>query len=392
MLTGARRWSAPLAVIALAALAVAAGAFVRAHAAPAPWSYFAQDQQVYLAVARAPFSDDPQVHHANGCWRLLPPLLARYIGRPLGGPERGFLVLTFAAFALLPLAAWRWLDALGASRTSALAGAGVMALSPPVVGLLAWDVVRVDPVGLLLLFLAATATIQGRGGALVAAVAALAFTKETAMLGAFFAIAWAVLVNRRLVPAAAASVVTAVAIRSVLQWWIVASPQYPFSILKDLHVVVGSISARYVARRLLLATAGTFNVLVPLVVIGMVSRRWGGRELALSGAIAVTMVQLVFATDNERVAAAGYPFVLAWGAMQLDALDERERRWAGAAVAIAQIPWLLELGRVWPAPPPGDSFPHMPPMRYVEIAIAAASVLAAAVALRRRPAAQAATA
>src|SRR5580765_1031856 len=137
MLAGARRW---LAALGLAALALAAGAFVRAHAAPAPWHYFAQDQQVYLAVARAPFSDDPQVHHANGCWRLLPPLLARYIGLPLGGPERGVLVLTFSMFALPSSAAWGWLEALCASRTSALSCGGVMALAPPGGGLFGWDV------------------------------------------------------------------------------------------------------------------------------------------------------------------------------------------------------------------------------------------------------------
>jgi hypothetical protein len=261
-----------------------------------------------------------------------------------------------------------------------------MALSPPIVGLLGWDVVRVDPVGLVLLFVAATATVRDRGAWLMAAIAALALTKETAMLGAFFAIAWALLVNRRLMPAAAASLCVAVAIRSFVQWWIVPSPLWPFTTLKDFHVVMSSMSASYAARRLLLATAGTFNLLMPLAAIGMASRRWGGRELALAGAIAVAMTQLLFATDNERVVAAGYPFVLAWSAMQLDAFDERTRRLAAAALVLAQIPWLLEMGRVWPAPLPEDQLPHMPPIRYVEIAIAVASVLGAGAALVRRPA------
>jgi len=145
-----------------------------------------------------------------------------------------------------------------------------------------------------------------------------------------------------------------------------------------------SMSVTYAGRRLLLTTAGTFNLLVPLVAVGMASRRWSGRETALALALAVAVIQLLFATDNERVAAAAYPFVLAWSALQLDALDERDRRWAGAAVALAQIPWLLRMGRVWPAPPPDDQLPHMPPLRYVEIAIAAASVVAAAAAWPRR--------
>lgn len=372
------------AAAALGVLAVAVAAFVRAHAAPAPWQYFAYDQQVYLAIARAPFSADPQVHHASGCWRLLPPLLARYMGMPLGGPERGFLVLTFSMFALLPLAACAWLAALGASRTSTLAGAGVMAIAPPVVGLMAWDVVRVDPVGLLLLFLAGTAAVRGRGGWLCAAIAAMALTKETALLGAFFAVAWAVLVNRRLLPAAVAAVMLAIGIRAALQWWIVASPEYPFNNLKDFHVVIGSMSGTYAGRRLLLTTAGTWNLLVPPVAIAMASRRWSGREVAFTAALAVTMIQLGFATDNERIVAAGYPFVLAWTALQLDTLDESKRRWAGAVLVLAQIPWLLQMGRVWPRPLPDDQLPHLPPIRYVEIAIVLSSVVAAAAAFFRR--------
>jgi hypothetical protein len=264
-----------------------------------------------------------------------------------------------------------------------------MAIAPPVIGLLAWDVVRVDSVGLLLLFLAVTAAVRGRGVWMCVAIAAMALTKETALLGAFFALSWAVLVNRRLIPSAIAGVLLAFGIRSLLQWWIVASPEYPFNNLKDFHVVLQSMSASYVARRLLLTTAGTWNLLLPFVVAGMASRRWGGREVALTGALAVTMIQLGFATDNERVVAAGYPFVLAWCALQLDTLDERARRWAGLALVAAQIPWLLQMGRVWPAPLPEDQLPHFPPIRYVEVALVLASVAAAAIALARRPRVQA---
>jgi hypothetical protein len=375
---------APLwaAAAALAALSLAVAAFIRAQAAPAPWHYFAHDQQVYLAIARAPFTDDPQVHHGSGSWRLLPPLIARYLGIPLGGPERGFLVLTFSTFALLPAACLAWLTALGVSRVPAVACAAVMAIAPPVVGLLAWDVVRVDSVGLLLLFAAATAAVRGRGLPLCVIVAAMAFTKETALLGAFFALAWAVCVNRTLLPAAVLSAVLAFGIRWLLQWWMPASP--PFDNLKDFRVVMTSMSASYAARRLLLTTVGTWNLLVPFVAVAMVSRRWGGREVALAGALAVTMIQLLFATDNERVVAAGYPFVLAWCALQLDTIEEARRRWAAAAIVLAQIPWLLQMGRVWPVPLPDDRLPSYPPIRYVEIAIALGAAALAALAWTKR--------
>jgi hypothetical protein len=99
----------------------------------------------------------------------------------------------------------------------------------------------------------------------------------------------------------------------------------------------------------------------------------------------VAMVQLLVATDNERVVAAAYPFVLAWCALQLDTIDERRRRWAGLAILLAQIPWLLVMGRVWPVPLPEDQLPHFPPIRYVEIAIVLGSAAAAAVAVTKRP-------
>jgi hypothetical protein len=374
-----RAWPAA----ALVALALASAGFVRAHAAPAPAYYFTSDQQVYLAIARAPFSGDRMAHHGSASWRVLPPLLARYIGMPLGGPDRGFMVLTFTMFALLPIAAWAWLDALGVSRGSSFIGAAVMAVAPPVIGRMAWDVVRVDPVSLLLLFAAAIATVRGSGAWLCVTIAALAFTKETALLAAFFALSWAVLVNRALLPAAAAAALLASGIRALLQWAIVPM-DYSFDNLHDFHSVMQSMAATYAARRLLLTTAGTWNFLLPLVAIAMVSRRWAGREWALTGAIAVTMIQLLFATDNERVVAAGYPFVLAWSAPLLDTLPGRDRRWAGAALVLAQLPWLLEMGRVWPVPPTDDQLPHLPPIRYVEIVIAIASVIGAGVIVMRR--------
>jgi hypothetical protein len=221
----ARPPSDTIVAAALAGLSLAAAAFIQACAAPAPAHYFAHDQQVYLAIARAPFSDAPIANHGPGSWRILPALLARVIGTPFGGPERGFFVLTFATFALLPLAAWRWLNALGVSRTSAVACAAVMALAPPIVGLLAWDVVRVDSVSLLLLFVAATAAVRGRGGWMCSVIAAMALTKETALLGAFFALSWAVLMRRRLLPAAVIAVTLAVGIRAFLQWFFVRRPR-----------------------------------------------------------------------------------------------------------------------------------------------------------------------
>jgi hypothetical protein len=96
------------------------------------------------------------------------------------------------------------------------------------------------------------------------------------------------------------------------------------------------------------------------------------------------MIQLLFASDNERVVAAGYPFVLAWTAIQLDTLNERDRRWTSVAIVLAQIPWLLEMGRIWPAPLPEGELPHFPVIRFAEIGIVFLSVGGALAGLVRR--------
>ena len=376
-MTAARR---PRAVVvttaaALAAVSLSAGAFIRANAAPAPAHQFATDQPTYLAIARAPFSDDPLVRRAPYSRRVLMPLAARGVGALAGGPERGFLIVTFATFAALPLAAYCWLTAVGASRTSAFTGAGVMALAPPVVGLFAWDPVRVDSLLLLLLFGAAIATVRGHGIAMLALLGAAVLTKESGAIGIAFALAWALLVDRRLLPYAAAAAVIAIGVRVLLRWWLPAAPEFPFDNMDAVRVMLDSLSIGYAGRRLLLATAGTWNLLVPFAAAAIASRLPRGRELALTTALAVAMMQLVFASDNERLVAAGYPFVLALCATQLDTFEPRTRTMIGIVLVLAQIPWLLQMGRVWPVPQ-DDTLPHFPPIRFVEIGIFLVTIVA----------------
>jgi len=195
--------------VCLGALSLVNAAFIREYAAPAATEYFSEDQQAYIAIARAPFSNEPQVHHRPYAWRILPSLLARAIGGVAGGPERGFLILTFATFALLPLATLFWMAALRISTTTSTACAAVMAFAPPVVGLFAWDVVRVDAFAILLMFVLATATVRGDIVVMSATVVALTFTKEVVFIGVFFAVAWAWFLDRRLLlPALAGGINT----------------------------------------------------------------------------------------------------------------------------------------------------------------------------------------
>ena len=98
--------------------ALFAGAFIRAHAAPTPSEFLAYDQPAYLSLARQPFIQTPAVY-PPASWRILPPLAARVLGDLVGGgPERGFLVLTFGCFVLMPIAAFAWLGALGVDASA----------------------------------------------------------------------------------------------------------------------------------------------------------------------------------------------------------------------------------------------------------------------------------
>lgn len=374
-----------LAAAALGALSLAVAFFVRGHAAPAPLHYFAYDQVAYLAMARAPLSDDPQVHHRPYSWRPLVPLMARTIRDLAGGPDRAFLVLMFVTFALLPGATLWWLAGLHVTPSAARVAAAAMALAPPIVGLFAWDVVRVDAFALLLMFVLAGTTVRGHWRWLYVVIVALALTKEVVFVGLAFVACWGWLVDRRALRHSLIGAGLAVLIRSVLVPWMwPADPRFAFDNVAVVHAVLTSLSPLYVFRRLLLATSGTWNLLLPLVACRLVRVPMRREELALALGIAASYGQMVFAGDNARIVAVAYPFVLALAAFELEALPAVTRSWVAAMAVLGQIPWLLTFGRVWPAPPPGGELPHFPAIRFVEVAVMAGSVSAATIVLSRR--------
>jgi hypothetical protein len=361
------------AAFALSLLALTVATVLRYAAQPAPAHYFEHDQQVYLAMARTPFADTPQARAAPASWRILPPLLARVLGA--GHAELGFFVLTFASFALIPVVTLAFLRHLGATPTSAMICSAVAAIAPPVVGYMSWDVVRVDPFALLLTVTAAAGVVTGRPLPLIIGVIALSMTKETVLLGAFFPVAWSILNNRRTLPLAVACGVTGVVIRwALLPYWLPPSPNEQFANLDGFDGVIEALSVRYVARRALLATSATWNVLLPLAVIWVVRERARSQTLVLLTTVGVALAQVLFASDTQRVVAAGYPFVLAMCAFELDRLPERWRRIVGATLLVGQLPWLLVYGR---------TIPEMPGIRSIEILIFIGSGFAALVTWRR---------
>ena len=348
-----------LAALSCGALIVAA--LIRTYAKPGPQILFSGDQQAYLSLARQPFVQT-RVVYPPATWRVLPPLVARGIGEVTGGgPERGFLVLTFACYALIPVAAFAWLRALGVAVDAALSGAAVVSITPTVLGYTAWDVVRVDPPSCLMLFLGALAVVKRRKAMFILVVTALAFTKETAMIVALFGAAWATLVDRRMLATSVVAVAVALFVRRILlQAWLMPVA-VPFDNLFGFKQMIrDELTLRYVARRLLLASASTWNVMLPLAAAWLVDQRRHPRAQAFLCAILVAEAQILFASDTQRLVAAAYPFVIACCAFQMERYDRRSRMLTAAALVAAQVPWLLENGQVV----------HFVWLRGVEIAIA----------------------
>jgi hypothetical protein len=212
---------------------------------------------------------------------------------------------------------------------------------------------------------------------LILAILALSLTKETVLLAAFFAIGWSVLFARKMLPVALLATAAGVLLRWILlPLWLPSPAADGFANLNGFHGVIDSLSFHYVARRGLLATASTFNVLLPLAAMAVIRERRSARGWLFAASIAVAFSQTLFASDTQRVTAAAYPFVLVLCGFELDRLAEDRRWFVGALLVAAQCPWLLVYGRL---------VPDLPGIRFVEIVIFVASVSAAAVTWASRP-------
>jgi hypothetical protein len=354
------------------AAALVAATLIHRYAAPAPAHYFLVDQPRYLDFARHPFA----VAHVDAphTWRVLAPLAARGIGEIVGGgPERGFLVLTFASLALMPIAVFSLLRALSLPTDASLWGAALATLTPTLLGTAAWDVVRVDAFATLLIALSAWAAVRGSPTLIVLSMVALALTKETVLVAALFALAWATLVNRRLLGAAIASLAAAIVIRGIWLPHIMPAEHPVGAAAQVFQFLAASQDPRYVMRRLLLATATTWNVMLPAVAVSAAASIRNRRVQALLVGVTVAEAQIFFASDTERLVAAGYPFVIALCTRELATLDVRTRQGVGAALVLLQVPWLLTFGRL----------ASLDWLRGVEVAIALVSAALAAWHLRR---------
>ena len=345
---------------ALGVLGLAVSLLLGRFATLPPPVYFLHDQRHYLAMA-APTSPPSEAQRtAPFAWRVLPPALVRASGLP---GETGFHALTLLALTLIPPAIAVMLAGAGVSSSTALAMGAVAALAPAVAGYLSWDYIRPDAPALLLIVLAAWSAIGARPMLFLVALAALSLTKETWLVSAAFALIWTRAYQPAFLKWAVAGSVMALFMAVGVRLAIPSmTPYSPLSIVRELY---WPLDITTVARRLLFATATTWNVLVPLLAVALAQRIREPRAWAVAAAVLVAGGQILVALDTQRIVAAAYPFVLLGVAWEIDRLTPRRRAVAGLLVALAQIPWLLTFGRVWPLP-----------LRGVEVAIVGISIVA----------------
>jgi hypothetical protein len=356
--------------IALGALAILAALLLGLHASP-PRGSMEPDRSVYLAIAERPLSHAPMVRQPPWCWRVLPSLLVWASGLD---PRTGFALLTLVSAALFPAAIVSLLIALRVSTISAVAMGGVAALAPPITGYLSWCYPMTDAFALLLTSVAVGGIIAQRDVRVAVCLPALALTKETWTLTAVFAVLWPRgdrRLSRLVLASIAAALVLAIAVRLAIR------PDESYSPVGLIAHYYWPIDPRNIARRLLLATGATWNVLLPLAAALLVRLRGMRIAVALAMPVALSTAQILFAKDTPRPVAAAYPFVMVAAAMELDRLAPRLRAAASMSIVVAQIPWLLTYAWVVRLP-----------LRGVEIGLVIAT-LALGVALWRsqRPAA-----
>lgn len=328
--------------LALLGAAVPLGLGARAQLPSA--DFFLHDQQRYVEMADPAIPAAPTTV-APFCWRLLPPALVRASGLPA---PRGFHALTLATLALIPPVTALMLSAAGISSGSALALSVAAALAPAVAGYLSWDFIRPDGPSLLLVLVVAWAAIRGRPAVFVIALVALSLTKETWLVAAAFALVWSAACRppfwRWAVAGTAAAALVALAVRLAIP----ATHAYSFAaIARELY---WPLDLTTIARRMLLATAATWNVLAPIAAFALARRLREPRAWAVIVPIVIASAQVLVAIDTQRLVAAAYPFVLLACGWELDRVVSSRRAAAGAALAVGQLPWLVTYARVWPLP------------------------------------------
>jgi hypothetical protein len=353
-MTVTRRARVALAGITCGALVLSIGIAWLAQIPPP--SYFEGDQKFYRAMSRAPFTESPETRRPPYCWRVLPSLIARAVG----GEDVGFRVLTTGSLAFLPLAVFWLCRSTEASERASLTAAALTSLAPPIMGLLSWDPIRPDALATLLVAVVAACFVSGKDLLAALVMAALALTKETSLVVVAFVLPWGIGVDRRRLRSAVRLTVLAVGLFVGLRWAI--RPVGSYSLPGEFRHLYLPWSVTTIARRILFATASTWNLLLLASVASWLRDQRRALALALACPVFVATAQILVSMDVMRVVAAGWPFVAVAVARDVDRRSRGQQLALASVLCAAQVPWLLEYGRVV----------HVP-LRGVEIVIFLAS-------------------
>lgn len=329
------------ALLVLALMALATPLLLGRFAHPPPPAFVDNDQRAYLRMASAaPFAGP--INQPPFCWRPLLPALVSVTPLPI---ESGFRLWALLALTLLPPVTATCLAAAGGSTRGAVVSGVLMAIAPAVAGYLSWDYVRTDALALLLTVLSALCVVRRRDALFVLVLVLLSLTKETwAVVGAF-ALLWP---SRRGSKGVVIGVVLAAVVTVAMR--VIVQPSEPYTFLARVRELYSPFSTIVVARRIMLASGATWNVLAPIAAFAIGRRIRERSAWAIVAAIAIATIQTAVAIDTQRIVAAAYPFVLLACAWELDRLPPRWLPVLGAAIAAAQLPWLLAYARVTELP------------------------------------------
>jgi len=298
------------------------------------------DHYRYIAMSQHPFSADPLVRGAPFGWRILTPLVVHILPLPV---TTSFWLVTLCGLIGATLALEWFLHGLGLQTSDVVWGALAFVCLGATTGFALWTYLYVDSLAYALLALVLACAVQRQGLLLLVTTVLLALAKETAIFGAVFAVAWAVAqrdrsMTRWAVGALAACIVVLAALRYALPT--------DYSLLGSMHEVFATTgtSPSKILARLVLATAGTWTILLPLAVLQLLHPPRIARSPAFILLVVLSTAQFLVALNIERTVGYAFPAIIAASAFEVKYLAERLKvgTWIMWVLALAcELLWFV---------------------------------------------------
>lgn len=281
-----------------------------------------EDRYRYLALAEQPFGASTAfAREPPYVWRLLTPTLVHILPLPI---TTGFTLVTLVGLAGATLALVWLLRGLELPPSAAVAGGIAFVCLMPATGFNLYDGLLVDPLGFALLTLALAAAVHQRGIVLLVALVLCAFDKEVAVLGGIFAVAWFwrrnLLYLRWSIACLIITLLVLFSIHSLIQG------SRPYGLLGTaLFVNQQALQQGLMGQRMLLATVGTWGILLPFACAAPRFWRTPANLLFLTAVTA----QVLVSSDVERVVVYAFPVIIAACCCTIESLAAswRVSRW-----------------------------------------------------------------